>query len=409
MKFPKDFYFGATTSSHQVEGGNFNNWSKWEKQNAQKLAQNANENYKHLPNFKRIIKEAQKPQNYISAFASDQIHRYKEDVQIMRESNFNAYRFSIEWSRIEPKNGEFSRSGLAYYQNLINELKKNRIEPFTTLWHWTMPIWFDELGGFSKRANVIHFLRFVKYVVKNLKGVKYYIVLNEPEVITNKSYILGDWPPQKKSLVLGVRVLHNLIFAHNQSYKIIKEILPQSKVGIAKHNNYFESYKNRPINKLIAKILDYFANQYFIKKTIKYLDFIGLNYYFHRRIDIFGKQADNKKHSDMGWELYPWGLYHLLMDLKKYKKPLYITENGLADAHDTHRAWYIKEALKSVQKAIKDGADVRGYLYWSLLDNFEWAEGFWPRFGLVAVDYKTGKRTIRPSAKIYAKIIKESS
>jgi len=405
MKFPKGFYFGASTSSHQVEGGNFNNWSVWEKKNAKRLAHDAKNKYKHLPNYNRLIKEAKRPENYISGQASDQIHYYKEDVQIMKELGLSAYRFSIEWSRIEPRRGEFNQDALKYYQNLISELKANNIEPFITLWHWTVPVWFDELGGFAKRNNIKYFLEYVDFVTKNLGGVKFWIVLNEPEVITNKSYLLGDWPPQKKNPFLAFRVFHNLIKSHKQSYQIVKNNQPNAQIGVAKHNTYFEAYKNRFFNKLVAKILDYLANQYFLRKTIKQLDFIGLNYYFHSRI---GGKPENKKLTDMGWELYPEGIYHLLKDLKQYKKPIIICENGLADELDLHRAWYIKEILENIQKAIDEGIDVKGYLHWSLLDNFEWADGFWPRFGLVAVDFKTQRRTIRPSARIYAKIIRES-
>jgi beta-glucosidase len=414
-KFPKCFYFGASTSSYQVEGGNYNNWSVWEKKNAKRLARDAKNKYRHLPNYNQIIKEASKTENYISGFASDQIHHYKGDVQIMSDLGLNAYRFSIEWSRIEPKQGEFNQDALKYYQNLINELKQNNIEPFATLWHWTVPVWFDEIGGFTKAKNLKYFIRFVNFITKNLKGVKFWIVLNEPEVFANKSYLLGDWPPQKKNPILALRVFQNLIKSHNQAYQIIKKNNQSSQIGVAKHNTYFEAYKNRFWNKIAVKILDYFANQYFLRKTIKYLDFIGLNYYFHHRVGgnpislRHSERSEESGPSDMGWELYPAGIYHLLLDLKKYKKPIYITENGLADSADANRAWYIQEILKNIKRAIDEGVNVKGYLHWSLLDNFEWADGFWPKFGLVAVDFKTQKRTIRPSARIYDKTIQQLS
>lgn len=413
-EFPKGFYFGSATASHQVEGGNYNNWSVWEKQNAQNLAQTSYKRYGHLLDYNKIKKQAGDPNNYISGLSCDQIRHWQEDVQIMRELNFNAYRFSIEWSRIAPQKNKFNARGLKYYQKLVNELKQNGIEPFVTLWHWTIPIWFDKLGGFSKRKNIKYFLDYVDFVTKNLSGVKFWIVLNEPEVIVNKSYIKGDWPPQKKNPILAFWVFHNLIRAHNQSYQIIKKNSPKSQVGIAKHNIYFEAYKNRFWSKAISKTLDYFINQYFLRKILKSLNFIGLNYYFHK---LIGGKTDSSSHleqsegshkfTDMGWELYPKGIYYLLKDLKKYQKPIIITENGLADAHDKNRAWYIREILKNIKKAIDNEINIKGYLHWSFIDNFEWADGFWPRFGLVAVDYQTKKRIIRNSARIYAKIIKD--
>ncbi|MDD3773993.1 MAG: glycoside hydrolase family 1 protein [Patescibacteria group bacterium] len=404
QKFPKNFYFGAATSSHQVEGGNINNWSVWEKKNAINLAQTSKRRYGHLENYQAIKKQANDPNNYISGSSSDQIHRYKEDVRIMKKLNFNAYRFSIEWSRLEPKIGKFSCNELSYYQKLVDELRQNGIEPFITLWHWTVPIWFDKLGGFTRRKNVQYFLNYVDFVTKNLKGVKFWIILNEPEVITNKSYFLGDWPPQKKNPFLAIKVFKNLIYAHNNSYQIIKKNNPDNQVGIAKHNTFFEPYKNRIVNQVIAKVLDYFANHYFLQKTIKSLDFIGLNYYFHH---LVGGKARNIRKTDMGWELYPKGIYYLLLDLKKYHKPIIICENGLADSTDKNRGWYIKEIIKNIEKSMRKGVNVRGYLHWSLLDNFEWADGFWPCFGLVKIDFKRKKRVIRNSAWEYAKIIKE--
>jgi beta-glucosidase len=405
MKIPKDFFWGAATSSHQVEGGNYNNWSVWEKKNAQFLSQTSEKRYKHLQNYPTIKKQAGDPKNYISGASSDQFHHHIEDVAIMCELNFNAYRFSVEWSRIEPQKGKFSASGLEYYQKLVDELKRNGIEPFVTLWHWTLPIWFDELSGFARRKNLKYFLDYVNFVTKNLSGVKFWIVLNEPEVITNKSYLLGDWPPQKKNPILALQVFQNLIKVQNRAYQIIKNNNLTSQIGVAKHNIYFEAYENRFWNLAVTKILDYFANQYFLRKTKNSLDFIGLNYYFHH---LAGGNAKNERLTDMGWELYPRGIYHLLKDLKQYDKPIIITENGLADAADKNRAWYIQKILENIKLAISEGVDVKGYLHWSLLDNFEWADGFWPRFGLVAVDYQTKKRTIRNSARIYAKIIEDS-
>jgi beta-glucosidase len=217
-----------------------------------------------------------------------------------------------------------------------------------------------------------------------------------------QSYLLGLWPPQKKSWLAGLKVFRNLIGAHKTAFNIIKSYHPEAQVGLAENNVYFEGSW--------SFLAHWWVNQRFLDLAGWRMDFIGLNYYFHSKIKGFKyNQNENKELSDMGTELYPRGIYHVLKSLRKYKKPIYITENGLADARDEKRAKFIKENIFWVHKAIRAGVDVRGYFYWSLLDNFEWDKGFWPRFGLVEIDYETLERKIRPSAYEYAKICKENS
>jgi beta-glucosidase len=250
----------------------------------------------------------------------------------------------------------------------------------------------------------------VKVVAERYKeDVKFWITLNEPEIYSMNSYLRGIWPPQKKGIINFYIVMRNLTKSHRRAYRIIKKINPKAQIGIAKNNTYFEAANDKFVNRTLKKLADKYWNDYFLDKITHRQDFIGLNYYFHDRIDNGFKQNENKKVSDLNWELYPQGIYHVLRDLKKYGKPIYITENGLADAEDKYRAWYIEEILKNVGRAIKDGADVRGYFHWSLLDNFEWAHGFWPRFGLIEVDYKTQERTLRKSAQKYSELIKKYS
>lgn len=205
-----------------------------------------------------------------------------------------------------------------------------------------------------------------------------------------------------------MRVTQNLIKAHKEAYKIIKDINPEAQIGVAKNNVYFEPYQNKIINRLLKKFIDWWWNDYFLNKIKNFQDFIGLNYYFHNRIDFgFNKNGD-KETNDMGMEIYPEGIYHVLKDLKKYNKPIYITENGLADAKDEKREKFIKEHLRFIHKAIGEGVNVRGYFYWSLLDNFEWDKGFWPRFGLIEIDYINLERKIRKSALAYSEICKNN-
>jgi len=185
--------------------------------------------------------------------------------------------------------------------------------------------------------------------------------------------------------------------------------MPDVRVGVAKSYSFKEPYSSRsPLDRLWTKIHRYVWNEYFLRKIKKHMDFIGVNYYFHEklRFPFYMPITDDKVKTDVEWGVYPEGIYHVLKDVRAYKKPLYITENGLADAKDRLRRDFIRDHLKWIHKAISEGVDVRGYFYWSLMDNFEWEKGYDPRFGLVEIDYETFKRTPRPSAQYYADICK---
>lgn len=405
IEFPKDFYWGSATSAHQVEGNTNNNWVAWEYKNAKRLA-------KEVKNKWEVWQQKQFPEmfdnkNYISGKAADHYNRYGEDFNIAKKLNHNAYRFSIEWSRIEPEKGKFNEAEIEHYRQVIMALKERGIEPFITLYHWTHPLWFEEKGAWLNKNASGYFERYAEKVVSEFKNeVKFWITINEPHVFASHSYLKGNWPPQSKSILQYFKVLKCLKNTHIQVYQKIKKVNNKAQVGIAKNNIYFEA---RGINKILKFFADRHWNFWFLNKIKNYQDFIGLNYYFHNKIaDFKFNQNENKKISDLGWEIYPQGIYYVLKDLKKYNKPIYITENGLADAKDEKRADFIKKYLSYTLQAIRDDVDVRGYFYWSLLDNFEWDKGFWPRFGLIEVDYKTMERKIRPSALEYAEIIKNN-
>lgn len=384
-KFPLGFFWGAATASHQVEGGNVNDWSQWEKKNAERLS--------HGSGFPIS--------NHISGKAANHYELYEQDLDLAKSLNHNSFRFSIEWSRIESSKGQFNEKEINHYRDIVEACQKRGIEPFVTLWHWTHPIWFRDEGGWENPLSVRYYLNYIQKIVTSLPNVKYWITLNEPGVYINKAYRQGDWPPQKRGLLRYLKITNTFIKAHQQAYQIIKLINQESQVGVANHLTYFEGFKP------LVKPASWWANDHFIKKIKNHQDFIGLNYYFHVRLISKNK---GKRFSDMGWELFPEGLYKVLIHLKKYNKPIIITEHGLADAKDQDRAWYIEESLKWAQKAISDGVDLRGYLHWSLLDNFEWCDGFWPRFGLIEVDYINNfKRTVRPSAHHYSSLIKKYS
>ena len=402
LTFPEGFLWGSGTSAHQVEGGCYNDWTEWEKKNAERLAKNA-KSYWQEWQWKKFP-EMLSPENYFSGRACDHYNRYEEDFDLAKSLGQNAHRFSIEWSRIEPEEGRFDEKEIEHYRKVILSLRERGIEPLVTMWHWPLPLWLAQQGGLTNKKLSEYFSRYAEKLVTSFGEVKYWITFNEPEIYSFNCFLRGVWPPQTKNPITYLSVINNLIRSHRGIYRIIKKINPGAQIGIAAHNVYFEAYKNRSVNMILKKIIDWWWNYHFLNQIKDFQDFIGLNFYFHHRINNGFRKNENKIVSDLGWELYPEGIFDVLIGLKKYQKPIYITENGLADAADEKRAWYIKEVLKEIHRAIESGVNIRGYLYWSLIDNFEWDKGFWPRFGLVEIDYKTLERKIRPSAEVYKKI-----
>lgn len=403
-KFPKRFLWGAASAAHQVEGGLDNDWSRWEKKNAVRLAKETSKRWGEQK--LELFPEIADPHNYISGKACDHYHRYEQDFLLAKKLGHNVTRISVEWSRIEPKEGVFVQKELEHYLDVVKFLRKMGIEPMVTLWHWSLPVWVADIGGWKNRKVVDYFVRFVKEVVEMLGNkVDYWLTVNEPEVYSVNSYLTGLWPPQEKNMWSTIEVFHNLIKAHRRSYDVIKSGNGQAKVGLAKHNTLFENGDGRLLSKIVRGLKDYYWNQYFLQKIKDKLDFIGLNYYCRDKLFGWRVKNDDEIVSDLGWELFPEGIYKVLLDLKKYNLPVLITENGLADAFDKYRGWFIGESLQAVALAMQQGVDVRGYLHWSLLDNFEWSHGFWSRFGLIEIDYKTQERKIRLSAWEYRDII----
>lgn len=409
LKFPDGFLWGAATSSHQVEGGTKNNWSEWEKENAERLASEAKNKWQ--PWQQEQFPEMFEKENYISGKACDHYNRYEEDFDIAKNLGHNAHRFSIEWSRIEPEEGKFDEKEIEHYRKVLIALRERGIEPVVTLWHWTHPLWVEEFGGPTNPRFAECFARYSKVMAEKFGDlVKFWMTINEPMSVIPNCYLIGIWPPQIKNPFVALRVYRNLASAHNRAYNVLHEINKDAQVGFANIVAYFEPHNKKSLlDILIVKIAEYFSNRKFLNMTKGHNDFLALQYYFHYKLSFFGgKKNDNNLVNDLGWEIYQKGLYYLLKWMGGYKLPIYITENGLADASDKKRSHLINEGLSWVHKAIDEGVDVRGYFYWSLLDNFEWDKGFWPRFGLVEVDFKTQKRMVRPSALEYAKICKSN-
>ncbi len=410
VSFPKNFLWGASTSAHQVEGGNHNDWSEWELAHASRLAYEAEQKFAHLSSWPSVRDQAINPQNYISGIACDHYHRFQEDLDIAKELGHNAYRFSIEWSRIEPEEGKFDEKEIEHYAQMIKALRARGMEPFVTLWHWTVPIWFQQKGGWLHSQSIDSFSRFVEKIASDLgNDVEFWCTLNEPIVFTSYGYIIGVRPPQKKSIWQAVRVFHHLARVHRRTYRILHAVAKKNNrtcsVGIAKHDKFFVSADRSLKNKLLTRLAKFFWSDAFMLHIRGYQDFVGLNYYNQDTIR-FDRRALYAGLYNLSAS--PEGFYQTIMNMARSKKPIYILENGIDDPTDDMRLIFIREHLNALKRAMQDGADVRGYFHWSLMDNFEWENGFWPRFGLVEVNRKTLERIVRPSAWEYKKIIEES-
>lgn len=401
-RFPEGFYWGAATSAFQVEGGIQN--MDWEEAAAKGL----------VPDLGR---------------AADHYNRYEADFDLVKSLGHNAHRFSIEWARIEPEEGKFNIEAIEHYRKVLRALRDRDIEPFVTLWHFTLPLWFSHSGGFERKDAPEIFARYCAFVVEHLSDLCHnFSTINEPNVYASHGWLYGAWPPFRRGQLLWLkfgkedgtwrsaqitshaniiryfRVVNNLARAHNLAHDRIKTVAPAVDVSIVKHVRVFESNWN-PFNKFLAIIARYIQSGYFMNRVIYKCDSVGLNYYRHTK---FGDTRTYQL-TDMGWKVYPEGIEFALKYLWRYRKPIYITEAGLADAKDVMRTEYIKKQVAATWQAIQDGVDVRGHLYWSFMDNYELALGYEKRFGLVEIDYDTLERKIRPSAYVYKEIIERNA
>lgn len=409
--FPKNFYWGASTAGHQVDGGLHDDWTVWELANAGELAHGARQRLGHLAVWDDIKKQAESPHNYVSDRGVDHYRRYKEDFAILDGLHMNAFRFSIEWSRLEPEEGKWDDREVQHYRDYIKELRARDIEPFLNIWHWTVPTWFEDMGGFRKRRNIRYFERFVKKISEEYgANLSYILTINEPNVYVSLGFITVTRPPQDRNYWHAMAAYSNLRLAHKKAYKILKHDHPHLQVGMAAQLGNIQAKRpHNIIDVATTKVMRYAWNWWFLRRIRRQQDFIGINYYFTDYYKDFRVENPHAPLSDLGWYMEPEGVYPLLLRAwTRYKKPIFITENGVADGLDQYRRWWIEETVIAMERALSEGVDLRGYFHWSLLDNFEWEAGWWPKFGLVAVDRHNGmKRTIRPSAKWFGGLIKQ--
>ena len=408
--FPKDFMWGVATASHQIEGGNTNNWSAFE------------------PRSKS---------QQLSGDACDHWNRREEDVTLIKELGVSHYRFSIEWSRIEPQEGQFDSEAIQWYSDLVDELLIQGIQPMVTLHHFTQPLWWDERGGFEKEENIAGWVNFCSMMFEHLSDrVEWWCTINEPAVYATMGYVLGEFPPGVRSFKRVRKVSLNLMRAHAQCYRTLKGMKNGEKcqIGLVKNINIFDPYRRwNPLHWMQAKILDGMFNRCWLKglrtgkfkppsalisKRIEGLrgssDFIGVNYYTHllttpfmpTKVEIDPLIRPWEQRTDFRYPMYAEGLRRAFDMVTNLKIPIYVTENGVADDDDDMRPEHIRRHLLITSEAIADGIDVRGFYHWSLMDNFEWAEGYDQRFGLYHVDFETKERTLKQSGHEYAAIVK---
>ena len=389
--FPDRFLFGCATSATQIEGGCLNiDW--WQ-----------------------FAREAGRVENGdVPDVACDHWNRVAEDTELLVRLGVGAHRLSVEWGRIQPEPERFDERALEHYRAELSRLVEAGIEPMLTLHHFALPNWLAARGGLLAAEFPERFTVFAKRVARALGDrVKLWLTINEPNVLIAQGYLLGVWPPGLRDPGRALQAAWNLRRAHVAAYRAIHELVPSATVGIAHHLRIATPASRSLLDRAAARALDLTFNSPFLDLP---QDFLGINYY-SRDIVRFDRSKPNELFadrsvpagaplSDLGWEIYPEGLGMVLRRLARRHKPIWITENGIADAADDRRTAFIAAHLAQVARASAAGVDIRGYLYWSLLDNFEWAEGYAPRFGLYAVDYVTQARTLRASGEAYARIAK---
>jgi beta-glucosidase len=419
QSFPKDFKWCVATAAHQIEGNNtHSDWWAWEQLDG-KIAHNEK-----------------------SGKASNHWDMLEEDTKLISDLGVDTYRFSVSWSKIEPEKGKFNKEAINHYKKEIALLKQNKIEPFVTLHHFVSPHWFTKSGGWENDDSPQVFLNFVKEAYKHFgNDVNYWVTFNEPMVFIGGGHIEGVTPPGKTDFSIK-KPLINFLKAHVLAYQYIHSKNPKAKVGLAHHIRFLEPYRKwHPIDQIIARQTDHIFNwslleafetgklkiwvpfKVSINQAIPGLkgtqDFIGVNFYTRELLKftlshknfVERKYYLDKPRSDLNWEIWPEGFQITLDRVSKMfpGRDILITENGIADKDDKHRKFFIKTHLEVILNSLKKKYPIKGYCHWSLLDNFEWIEGFEPRFGLYHVDYKTFKRTLRPSGEYLKEVIRKNS
>ncbi len=424
LRFPDGFLWGTASASHQFEGGNTNNqWSRWERQG-------------------RILT------GDTCGAACDWWQNAEADFDRAEQMENNALRLSLEWSRIEPEEGRWDSSAIERYRAMLTDLQRRHIKPLVALHHFTEPLWFVDRGGFAVSENRRFFVRYVRYVLSHLGDLcDFWITFNEPNVYATMGYLLGGFPPGEQDLRRALLVIRNLLQAHVEAFYAISELQPTSSISYCLHYRLFDPANAHSLPDVVTAALQENSFNWSLLKgaeTGRFAfplnllmeplqrapgtrDFHGINYYTREMVhfdltkpgSLFGQRFTNPDAimNDPGvreqfGEIYPYGLYHVLKTVYRHtrgNKPFYITENGFNDVLDNRRPRAILEHLAMVHRAIQEGIPIQGYFYWSLVDNFEWAEGWGAHFGLIELDRFTQKRTPRVSASLFGEICRANA
>ena len=374
--FPDGFSWGTATAAHQIEGGNTNNdwWA-----------------FEHTPGS-----GCAEP----SGDCCDSWLRWEEDADLVAALGLDNYRFSVEWSRIEPAEGQFSRAALAHYRRQCEGLRARGVDPVVTFHHFTNPRWLAEQGGWETDLAVERFGRFCTVVAEALGDVMTRAcTLNEPNIVATMGWHAGMFPPGKTDVALSRDVTARLVDAHRRAVDAIRAAAPDLPVGLALS---MTDYQLAPGGEERLESIRHHSENVFLDAT-KGDDFVGVQVYTRMLIGSHGWAGyeEGVPVLDMGYEFYPASLGNCLRRAWDYTGeavPLLVTENGIGTTDDAQRVDYVRQALRGLLDALDDGVDVRGYTYWSLLDNFEWALGYRPKFGIVSVDRDTFARRAKPSA-----------
>jgi beta-glucosidase len=375
ITFPDGFLWGTATAAHQVEGGNWNNdWWAWE----------------HAPNT--VCPEP-------SGDAVDHYWRYPSDMSMLAALGFGSYRFSIEWSRIEPEEGEFSRNALDHYRRMLGTCLENGLLPVVTFHHFTTPRWATSGDTWADPITAERFARFCERAVDALGDlIGMANTINEPNVVSLIGYMIGVFPPGKQDAGLYVRSSEVLIDAHRRAYDVLKGGRGDFPVGLTLSMG--DWYTPPGGEEALAGIRR--QHEDIFLEAARGDDFFGVQAYSRTRLDERGLPMGPEKGVevlDMGYEYWPQAVEVAIRHAAEVTGvPLYVTENGMGTTDDEQRIRYVTDALEGVGRCIDDGLDVRGYFYWSALDNFEWAYGYRPQFGLISVDRENQLRTLKPSA-----------
>ncbi|MFP4697232.1 MAG: GH1 family beta-glucosidase [Eubacteriales bacterium] len=440
LKFDNNFIFGVSTSSYQIEGA-------W---NEDGRTPSIWDDFCH--------KEGNVENGDTGDIACDHYHKYEEDVELLKELGISSYRFSVAWPRIFPKKGEYNEKGMKFYVNLINKLKEANIEPAITLYHWDMPMWAHEEGGWTNRESVDWFLEYAKKCFEILGDkVKIWITHNEPFCASFLGYHIGIHAPGIKDLEKAVIASHHMLLSHGKAVKLFKEMKMNGDIGITINLEHIEPYTSS-FNDLIASSnFDGYLNRWFLDPLFKGIypldivklyrneirdfsfvrdgdleiisndmDFLGINYYTSKVVKYnlynellqFEEVEQDRRKTDMNWAITPEKFKDLVYRIRdEYTNlPIYITENGAAyndeltsdnKVHDNKRLEYINDHLEVVSELNQEGMNINGYYLWSFMDNFEWSFGYSRRLGIVYIDYNTLKRIKKDSFYWYQNLINQ--